>query len=389
MENKPVEKKGPEGAESKTPPVSGRPEVKPPTPPTGAQPSGAPAGGKVEPSKPQSKPTEAPKKTQVPTSKSKKKDRVTPAEVNQLKEQLLKKLAEAPGGIRSVELAKTLGVSGSKLTYVAADLLKEGKIKKVQLKDRVIYLTKDAKVLTPDEEREKLFKEIESLLKAAPKGMKLTDIVAKTKHSPQKVVAAMKGPVEKKEIRKVGDNYMLTGKPAAESAKKPTPPEASPKIEPKVAGPSKDEAKVPPKPKVEPVYRPPQKKGGGALAWFAIILAIISIVMWLTSWGKTAAINHSIATFKQNMENKVKMIDEVKAKMYREMDERFKVSDTKILNTYFNQQITDLEAMQSNLDGIARMTDDKDTLRKAANAKAAIADLIKTLKVEYANTVPE
>ena len=88
------------------------------------------------------------------------------------------------------------------------------------VKDRIVYLNKDAKVLTPEQEREKLYKQVCALLEAAPKGMKIADIAAKTRHSPQKLIAALRPHIEAKEVKKVGDAYVLTAKPALEPAKK-------------------------------------------------------------------------------------------------------------------------------------------------------------------------
>ncbi len=322
---------------------------------------------------------------------SKKKSRVTPAEASKIRAAVVDKLSKAPQGLRTVDLAKALDISTSKLTFIASDLLKSGEIKKVEVEDRVVYYSKDAKVATSAMERDKVFKDAQALLRAAPKGMKIADIASRTKYTRQKLAAALKPHVDSGVIKKVNDVYLLTGKPAAEPAKKaaaPETPTARPQTK-KEPG-KKEPPKVPPKPIVKPAYRRPEKvRTGKGIAWLAFILAIVSIILWLSVWGDNSATRNTLATLKQNFERKTKAIDNSISKMYIDVNTKIKTADMKVLNTFFNQQITSLEATLVNLDGLARMTNDETTLTQLAETKTAISALIQQLKTEYLRTVPK
>jgi DNA-binding Lrp family transcriptional regulator len=378
MENKPLGPKGPEPAK----PI-GRPSVTPS--PSGSTIKSAPTG-LAKPAAPIAKPT-PPVAGKKALPDGKKKAKVTPAEVSKIKVALVEKLSRTPDGLRTVDLAKALNISTSKLTFVASDLLKSGEIRKIEVKDRVVYCSKDAKVATPTMERDKIFKDVRALLKDASKGMTIMDIASKTKHTRQKLAAALKPHIESGVIKKVNDVYLLTGKPAIEPAKKA----ATAAKPPLKRGP---EMKEPPraaiKPPVRPAYRPPEKvKTGKGIAWLAIILAIVSIILWLSVWGDNTATSDSLAALKQNFEQKTSAIDTSMSKMYNDMNAKIMTADMKVLNTFFNQQITSLEATLVNLDGLARMTDDEATHARVAKTKTAISALIHQLKAEYTRTIPQ
>ena len=378
MESKPLNQKSPEPAK----PVE-RPSVTPS--PSGGTIKSAPTGP-AKPAGPTLRPTPPVVEKKVPSA-DKKKAKVTPAEASKIKAALVEKLGKAPDGLRTVDLAKALNISPSKLTFVASDLLKSGEIRKIEVKDRVVYCSKDAKVETPEMERDKIFRDVRALLKDASKGMNITDIASKTKHTRQKLAAALKPHIESGVIKKVNDVYLLTGKPAIEPAKKA----ATAAKPPLKKGPEmKEPPKAAVKPPVRPAYRPPEKvKTGKAVAWLAIILAIVSIILWLSVWGDNTATRDSLATLKQNFEQKTSAIDKSMNKMYLNMNTKIKTADMKVLNTFFNQQITGLEATLINLDGLARMTNDEETLARVAKTKTAIRALIQQLKSEYTRTIPQ
>jgi len=378
MENKPLGPKGPEPVK----PVE-KSSVTPS--PSGSTIKIAPTGP-AKPGGPTAKPTPPVAEKKAP-SDSKKKAKVTPAEANKIKAALVEKLNKTPDGLRTVDLAAALNISPSKLTFIASDLLKSGEIRKIEVKDRVVYCSKDARIATPTMEREKIFKDVQALLKGASKGMNIADIASKTKHTRQKLVAALKPHIESGVIKKINDVYLLTGKPAIEPAKK-VETTAKPPLK---RGP---EMKEPPraaiKPPVRPAYRPPERiKTGKGIAWLAIILAIASIILWLSVWGDNTATQDSLATLKQRFEKKTSAIDTSLSKMYIDMNSKIKTADMKVLNTFFNQQITSLEATLVSLDGLARMTADEATLARLAETKTAISALIQQLRAEYARTIPE
>lgn len=393
MEGKPFDQKGPDRVKP-----AEKPTVSPG--PLGGGALKGDAAGPIKPGVPAAKPTPVAaskippvvaKKTAAKKA-SKKKSRVTPAEANKIREKIVEKLNKEPEGLRTVDLAEALDISTSKLTFVASDLLKSGKIKKVEIKDRVVYCSKDAKVATPAMERDKVFKDAKALLRTAPKGMKVTDIADRTKHSRQKIAAALKPHVDSGEIKKVNDVYILAGKPAVEPAKKgatPVKPTVTPQV--KKEPEKREPPKVPPKkPVVRPAYRAPEKaKTGKGIAWLAFIIAIVSIIMWLSVWGGEAASRAKLETLKNNFEQKTKAIDKSISAMYIDMNTKIKTADMKVLNTFFNQQITSLEATLVNLDGLSRMTSDEVTLKQVAETKATISTLIEQLRAEYARTVPK
>jgi len=388
MDSKPFDQKGAlpaKPADKPAAPMSGT---------TGGAAKSSPAGS-GQPEAAGASPTEAkaeakPKDT---TSKpaGKKKSHVTPTEVKKLQAALVEKLKRAPEGLRTVDLAKQLQISTSKLTFIASDLLKKGEIKKAEVKDRVVYLSKDAEVSTAAMEREKVFKEVLALLKAAPKGMKIADMAAKTKYTRQKLAAALKPHLDSGVLKKVNDLYVLTGKPISETSKKgATAAKPSPKPELKKAPEKKEPPKVPPRPAVKSTYRPPAKvKTGRGIAWLALILAIISIVMWASVWRVNSATQNAISTLRQNVDQKVKATDRSLAKMRLELDARLKTADRKVLNTFFNDQITNLQMAIVQMDSLANMTKDEATLKQLADTKNAVNGLIQQLKREYASTVPK
>jgi len=396
MEGKPLNQKGPERVKpAEKPAVSPGPlggtlkgSAAGPVKPTAAKPT--PLSASMQPPlTTKMSPVATKKAPAMPVSK--KKVRVTPDEASKIRAAVVDKLSKAPEGMRTVDLAKALDISTSKLTFVASDLLKSGKIKKVEIEGRVVYCSKDAKVTTPAMERDRVFKDAQALLRAAPKGMKITDIAAKTKHSRQKLAAALKPHVDSGEIKKVGDVYLLTGRPAVEPAKKAAAP-VKPNVKPqaKKAPEKREPPKVPPKPIVKPAYRAPEKvKTGKAIAWLACILAVVSIILWLSVWGDDSATRDKLATLKNNFEQKTKAIDKSISAMYIDMNTKLKTADMKVLNTFFNQQITSLEATLVNLDGLSRMTNDEATLTHVAETKATISALIQQLRAEYVRTVPK
>ncbi|HUT04959.1 MAG TPA: hypothetical protein VM163_13820 [bacterium] len=320
----------------------------------------------------------------------KKKVHVTPAEVKNLQAALLEKLKKAPEGLRAVDLAKQLRISTSKLTFIALPPLKKGEIKKVEVKDRVVYCSKDAAVVPATMDQEKVFKDVLALLKATPKGMKIADMAAKTKHTRQKLAAAMKPHLDSGVLKRVNDVYLLTGKSDIEAAKGPAPTKPSLKPELKKAPEKREPPKVPPRPAVKSTYRPPARvRTGRGIAWLALILAIVSIVMWVSVWGHNAATQNAIATLKQNVDQKVKATETSIAKMRIDLNARLKTADMRILNTFFNEQIKDLQMTFVQIDSLARMTKDEATLKQLADTKNAVSGLIQELRREYANTVPK
>ena len=394
MEGKPLNEKGPE-------PV--KPADKPPVHvgPSGGRIEGASAGpvkpaapaAKVAPPADTKRPRVADKmppataKKAAPRRASKKKDRVTPAEASKLRAAIVDKLSKVPEGLRTADLAKALDISTSKLTFIASDLLKSGEIKKVEVNDRIVFCSKDAKVATPAMERDKIYEDVKALLKTVPKGMKIADIAFKTKYTRQRLAAALKPHIDTGAIKKVNDVYLLTESAAQKPVSKvaaPEKPAAKPKVE-------KEPPKVAAKPPVTPAYRPPEKvsNSGKAVAWIALIVAIVSIILWLSVRGDNAATRNSLQDLKQSFEHRTSAIDQSMNKMYADMNAKLKTADLKVLNAFFNQQITDLEATLVDLDGLARMTNDEATLKQLRETKASIGALIQQLKAEYASTVPE
>lgn len=405
MEGKPLNEKGPEPVKP-----ADKPAVQ--VGPSGGRIEGATAGpakptapgAKVAPPADTKKPPVADKmphataKRAAPRRPSKKKDRVTPVEASKLRAAIVDKLSKVPEGLRTADLAKALDISTSKLTFIASDLLKSGEIKKVEVNDRVVFCSKDAKVATPAMERDKIYEDVKALLRTVPKGMKIADIAFKTKYTRQRLAAALKPHIDAGAIKKVNEVYLLTEKAAAEpAAAKAAAPEkpaaakvaapAGPAAKPKV---DKEPPKVAAKPPVTPAYRPPEKvKTGNAVAWLALIVAILSMILWLSVRGDNAATRSSLADLKQSFEHRTSAIDESMNRMYADMNAKLKTADMKVLNTFFNQQITDLEATLVDLDGLARMTNDEATLKQVREARASIGALIQQLKAEYASTVPE
>ncbi len=321
----------------------------------------------------------------------KKKAHVTPVEAKNLQAALLEKLKKTPEGLRAVDLAEQLRISTSKLTFIASGLLKKGEIKKVEVRDRVVYRSKDAEFVAAAMEREKVFKDVLTLLKTTPKGMKIADIAAKTKHTRQKLAAALKPHLDSGVLKKVSDVYLLTGKPVIEAAKKGAAP-AKPSLRPelKKAPERKEPPKVPPRPAVKSAYRPPARvKTGRGIAWLALILSIISIVMWVSVWGHNAATQNAIATLRQNVDQRVRATDKSVAKMRIDLNAKIKTADKKVLNTFFNEQIKDLQMTLVQMDSLAGMTKNEATLKQLADTKNAVNGLIQELRREYANTVPK
>ncbi|MBN1591926.1 MAG: hypothetical protein JW941_01610 [Candidatus Coatesbacteria bacterium] len=385
MENKPMDPKGPLPEPVKpadkpaTPPLSGG---APQSPPSLSKPA-SPVVKATPPAKPA--PAASVKKT---SSSSKKKAKVTPAEASKLRVALVEKLDKTADGLRTVELAKALNISPSKLTFIASELIKEGKIEKLEVKDRIVYCIKGAKAKAPDAGRDKIFAEVQAMLKASPKGMNIADIATKTKQTRQTLAAALKPHVDSGEMKKVEDVYMLTGKPPIEPAKKAETADKPPlKKEPEIKEPPKI---APPKPPVRPAYTPPQKQSSGkGMACLAILISIISIILWLTTWGDSASTQDSIASLRESIDQKTTALNSSMGRMYKDMDAKVKLADLKVLNTYFNQQITDLETTLVHLDSIAKMTDDEMTHAEIAKTKEAINSLIDQLRVEYSRTIPK
>jgi len=372
MPDKPLDPKATEGGKK------AEPAHKTPT---------GPSGGAVKPkqdAKP-SAPKGAAKGVVKKKPESKSKSRVSPDEVKRLKVAILLKLSKAPQGLRTVDLAKQLNISTSKLTFVASDLLKKGEIKKAEINERVVYMSKDAKLETPEEQREKLYSEIEKLLGAAPKGLKISDIATKTKKTPQKVVAAMRPHIDKKEVQKVGDEYRLTGK-KAEPAKKPAPEIKKPEKKEPPKPPTMP--KTPPKPPIQPDYRRPHKQSRGAgVAWFALLIALLSGVLWVSLWGKTSELTTAVTKMDSKIETRLISINALESRLNARVDDKFKAADRMILNTYFNGEVIKLKGTLLELDGLAGMTDNPETRARVAEAKQAVQKLINTLLSEYRQSV--
>jgi len=230
-----------------------------------------------------------------------------------------------------------------------------------------------------------------ALLKTAPKGMKIADIAAKTKHTRQNLAAALKPHLDSGVLKRVNDVYVLTGKPVIEAAKKGAAP-AKPSLKPelKKAPEKREPPKAPPRPAVKSAYRPPARvKTGRGIAWLALILAIVSIVMWVSVWRHNAATQNAIATLKQNVDQKVKATETSIAKMRIDLNARLKTADMRVLNTFFNEQIKDLQMTFVQMDTLARMTKDEATLKQLADTRNAVSGLIQELRREYTNTVPK
>ena len=259
MEEKPLDKKTTEAPKSEKPIT---PAASPSQKPSAQAQVGS---GTVKPSAP--KPT-APKPTKpkpiAAKADAKSKSRVTPEEANRLRVALLLKLSKAPDGMRSADLANSLGISSSRLTYVIDKLIKSNQVKKTEKNERVVYMIDKAKPAAPVDQTKVLWEKLLDVLKAAPKGLKLTDLADKTKIKMVDIDGLLKDHIKSGEVKKEGLLYLLTGK-------SPVQKPAAPKPELKKA----PEKKIPhttPRPTVKPAYRPPQKvKTGKGVAWLSLL----------------------------------------------------------------------------------------------------------------------
>jgi len=335
----------------------------------------------------QSKPPAEAKAPPKDAKAKKKRKRVTPKEAEALRAALLEKLGKAKDGLTSVQLAKQLGISTSKLTYVVAPLLESKEVTKVEVKNRVTYFPKGAKPMTREEEHEKAWKELKAMLQAAPKGLGTVEMAKRLKRTRQFVVVVLKPHVKAGEVVKVGSNYQLAKKPGVVPPKKEAAAPA-PKPLPKKEPEKKEVPPAKPKPYVAPAYKPPEKvKTGRGIAWLAFIVSVVAIILWLVSYARTSSTAARMGTVEKKVEQKLGSIDALESALRTEINQKFQAVDRKILNSFFNRQITDLEKTQTALDGLSRMTDDPQTQKRIAETKAAVSSLIDQLKKDHSKRV--
>ena len=107
----------------------------------------------------------------------------------------------------------------------------------------------------------------------------------------------------------------------------------------------------------------------------------------MSFWSKTTDVTQSIDMINKKVDQRLKVIEGIESRVNMNIEKRFKLADKMVLNTFFNQQIIDLKATVTHLDGLAGMTDNPDTRKRIANTKVAVQQLIDGLLAEYTESV--